>query len=347
MGHDHHHDHTVSSLNKAFILGITLNVAFVVVEFAVGLYYGSMGLLSDAGHNLSDVASLLLAMLAFRLAQAHATPRYTYGYKKSTVLISLLNSVILLIAVGVIVAESIGRMMHPAPIEGGAIAWTAGVGVAINGFTAWLFMKDKDKDLNVKGAYLHMAADALVSVGVLVSGLVISWTGWTIVDPIVGLVVAAVIVASVWSLTRASLRLSLDGVPGGIRVDELERMMTAVPGVEAVHHIHVWAISTTENALTAHVVLTDLPRLEAVKRELKTRLDGRAPCDARIRIGRRELLRFQRLTDSQTALPFKSPASHSQNKIRPEKGRIFHVSFEVPERHPPKGYASGCRAISE
>ncbi|WP_302281851.1 cation diffusion facilitator family transporter [Alistipes finegoldii] len=274
MGHDHHHDHTVSSLNKAFIFGITLNVAFVVVEFAVGLYYGSMGLLSDAGHNLSDVASLLLAMLAFRLAQAHATPRYTYGYKKSTVLISLLNSVILLIAVGVIVAESIGRMMHPAPIEGGAIAWTAGVGVAINGFTAWLFMKDKDKDLNVKGAYLHMAADALVSVGVLVSGLVISWTGWTVVDPIVGLVVAAVIVASVWSLTRASLRLSLDGVPDGIRVDELERMMTAVPGVEAVHHIHVWAISTTENALTAHVVLTDLPRLEAVKRELKTRLDG-------------------------------------------------------------------------
>ena len=180
----------------------------------------------------------------------------------------------LLIAVGVIVAESIGRMMHPAPIEGSAIAWTAGVGVAINGFTAWLFMKDKDKDLNVKGAYLHMAADALVSVGVLVSGLVISWTGWTVVDPIVGLVVAAVIVASVWSLTRASLRLSLDGVPDGIRVDELERMMTAVPGVEAVHHIHVWAISTTENALTAHVVLTDLPRLEAVKRELKTRLDG-------------------------------------------------------------------------
>ena len=206
MAHEHHHhDHTVTSLNKAFILGIVLNVAFVVVEFAVGLYYGSMGLLSDAGHNLSDVASLLLAMLAFRLAQAHATPRYTYGYKKSTVLISLLNSVILLVAVGVIVAESVGRMLHPAPVEGGAIAWTAGVGVVINGFTAWLFMKDKDKDLNVKGAYLHMAADALVSVGVLVSGVVISWTGWTIVDPVVGLVVAAVIVVSVWSLTPASV----------------------------------------------------------------------------------------------------------------------------------------------
>lgn len=270
MTHEHHHhDHTVTSLNKAFIWGIALNVGFVVVEFAVGLCYGSMGLLSDAGHNLSDVASLLLAMLAFRLAQARATPKYTYGYKKSTVLISLLNSVILLIAVGVIVAESIGRMLHPEPVVGGAIAWTAGIGVAINGFTAWLFMKDKDRDLNVKGAYLHMAADALVSVGVLVSGLVISWTGWTVVDPIVGLAVAGVIVASVWSLTRDSLRLSLDGVPGGIDIAEIERKMEAVPGVRAVHHIHVWAISTTENALTAHVVLDSLSRMEEVKHALK------------------------------------------------------------------------------
>ena len=270
MTHEHHHhDHTVTSLNKAFIWGIALNVGFVVVEFAVGLCYGSMGLLSDAGHNLSDVARLLLAMLAFRLAQARATPKYTYGYKKSTVLISLLNSVILLIAVGVIVAESIGRMLHPEPVVGGAIAWTAGVGVAINGFTAWLFMKDKDRDLNVKGAYLHMAADALVSVGVLVSGLVISWTGWTVVDPIVGLAVAGVIVASVWSLTRDSLRLSLDGVPDGIDIAEIERKMEAVPGVRAVHHIHVWAISTTENALTAHVVLDSLSRMEEVKHALK------------------------------------------------------------------------------
>ena len=268
-GLHHHHEHRITSLNRAFLVGIVLNVGFVVVEFAVGLFYGSMGLLSDAGHNLSDVAGLLLAMLAFRLAQARATPKYTYGYKKSTVLISLLNSVILLIAVGVIVAESIGRMLHPEPVVGGAIAWTAGVGVAINGFTAWLFMKDKDRDLNVKGAYLHMAADALVSVGVLVSGLVISWTGWTVVDPIVGLAVAGVIVASVWSLTRDSLRLSLDGVPGGIDIAEIERKMETVPGVRAVHHIHVWAISTTENALTAHVVLDSLSRMEEVKHALK------------------------------------------------------------------------------
>ena len=273
MTHEHHHHkHTVTSLNKAFILGIALNVAFVVVEFAVGLSYGSMGLLSDAGHNLSDVASLLLAMLAFRLAQAQATPRYTYGYKKSTVLISLLNSVILLIAVGVIVAESIGRMLHPAPVEGGAIAWTAGVGVAINGFTAWLFMKDKDRDLNVRGAYLHMAADALVSVGVMVSGAVMMATGWYLIDPLVGLLVAAVIVWSTWGLLRDSLRLSLDGVPAGIDYDEVFRTVASQPGVSGVHHLHVWALSTTENALTAHVAVHDLQRMPQLKEALRARL---------------------------------------------------------------------------
>lgn len=270
----HHHTLQVDSLNRAFVAGIVLNVLFVVVEAAVGLWSDSMGLLSDAGHNLSDVASLLLALLAFRLAQARATTRYTYGYKKSTVLISLLNSVILLVAVGVIVAESIGRMLHPAPVEGAAIAWTAGVGVLVNGFTAWLFMRDKERDLNVKGAYLHMAADALVSIGVVVSGVVISWTGWTIIDPIVGLVVAAIIVASVWSLTRDSLRLSLDGVPAGVDPERVAREMEQVEGVRAVHHIHIWAISTTENALTAHVVLERLSEMERVKRTLKERLRG-------------------------------------------------------------------------
>lgn len=269
--HDHHsHGHEpLASLDRAFLVGIGLNAAFVVAEFAVGLWSGSMGLLSDAGHNLSDVAGLLLALLAFRLARVPARPRYTYGYKKSTVLISLLNSAILLLAVGVIVAESIARMRRPEPVAGGAIAWTAAVGVVINGFTAWLFLKDKEHDLNVKGAYLHMAADALVSVGVLVSGALISWTGWTLVDPIVGLVVAGVIVASVWSLLRDSLRLSLDGVPAGIDVGTVRARMEAAPGVASVHHIHVWAISTTENALTAHVVLCDGADAAQVKRQLR------------------------------------------------------------------------------
>lgn len=267
-GHLHRH-HRISSLNRAFLIGIALNVSFVAVEFFAGLWYGSMGLLSDAGHNLSDVASLLLAMLAFRLAQAQPTARYTYGYKKSTVLISLFNSLILLIAVGVIIAESVRRMVHPQPIPGGVIVWTAGIGVLVNGFTAWLFMKDRRRDLNVRGAYLHMIADALVSVGVVISGVVIMHTGWTVIDPIVGLLVAVVIVASAWSLTRDSLRLSLDGVPAGIDVADLERRMTAVEGVEAVHHIHVWALSTTENALTAHVVLSDPCLLVCVKPKLR------------------------------------------------------------------------------
>lgn len=260
------------SLTRAFRWGIGLNAAFVVVEFVAGFVYDSMGLISDAGHNLSDVAGLLLALLAFRLSRVRTTPRYTYGYRKSTVLIALFNSVILLVAVGMIVAESIGRMLHPAPVAGGAVAWTAGIGVAVNGFTAWLFLKDKERDLNIRGAYLHMAADALVSVGVLVSGVVILHTGWTIVDPIVALVVAAAIVASVWSLTRDSLRLSLDGVPAGIDPERIVASMQRDPGVAAVHHVHVWAISTTENALTAHVVLLRVEEMEAVKVRLKAAL---------------------------------------------------------------------------
>ena len=273
-GLHHHHEHRITSLNRAFLVGIVLNVGFVVVEFAVGLFYGSMGLLSDAGHNLSDVAGLLLAMLAFRLAQAHATPRYTYGYKKSTVLISLLNSVILLIAVGVIVAESIGRMLHPEPIAGGAIAWTAGVGVVVNGFTAWLFMKDKERDLNVKGAYLHMAADALVSIGVLVSGVVISWTGWTVVDPVVGLAVAGV--------NRRRARGGGDdlrgGGPGG----------ASYPYLGDEHHRE-----RPHGACRAGG-----PRPAGggeTAAQGAARRGGHSPCDARIRVGGGPLLRSVRL----------------------------------------------------
>ncbi len=275
MTHRFHHagpDGSVRSLNRAFVGGIALNVAFVAFEAAMGFLYDSVGLLSDAGHNLTDVAGLLLALAAFRLERVHAAPRYTYGYRKSTVLISLLNSLLLLLAVGVIVAEAIRRLIRPEPVEGGVIVWTAGAGIAVNGLTAWLFMKDKKRDLNVRGAFLHMVADALVSVGVLVSGLVIGWTGWTIVDPVVGLVVAGVIVGSVWSLLRDSLRLSLDGVPRGIDPGELTRRMLAAEGVLEVHHLHVWAISTTQNALTAHVVIASMAEAAAVKAALRERL---------------------------------------------------------------------------
>ncbi len=273
-----HHSHPtgphgpIRTLNRAFIWGIALNVAFVAFEAAMGFLHDSVGLLSDAGHNLTDVAGLLLALAAFRLERVHAAPRYTYGYRKSTVLISLLNSLLLLLAVGVIVAEAIRRLIRPEPVAGEVIVWTAGAGIVVNGLTAWLFMKDKKRDLNVRGAFLHMVADALVSVGVLVSGLVIGWTGWTIVDPVVGLVVAGVIVGSVWSLLRDSLRLSLDGVPRGIDPKELTRRMLAAEGVLEVHHLHVWAISTTQNALTAHVVIASMAEASTVKTALRDRM---------------------------------------------------------------------------
>ncbi len=273
--HEHHHDHhhEITSLNKAFIIGISLNLVFVVAEFLAGFWYNSLGLLSDAGHNLGDVASLVLAMLAFRLAKVQPTSRYTYGYKKSTVLVSLLNAVILLVAVGIIIGESVGKLFHPQPVEGDAIAWVAGIGVVINAVTAWLFMKDKDKDLNVKGAYLHMAADALVSVGVVVSGLVIARTGWYVIDPVIGLLIALIIIYSTWGLLRDSLRLSLDGVPMGTDIGKVENAIRKVPGVQDVHHLHIWAISTTETALTAHIVIKDTNQMETVKHEIKQELE--------------------------------------------------------------------------
>ena len=273
--HSHQHSHTINaeSLNKAFIIGIVLNLAFVVIEFAAGFWFDSLALLSDAGHNLSDVVSLVLALLAFRLAKVKANERYTYGYKKSTILVSLLNAVILLVAVGAIVIESIHKLSNPAVVPGGAIAWVAGVGVLINAFTAFLFMKDKEKDLNVKGAYLHMAADALVSVGVLVAGIVISRTGWYIIDPIIGLIVAVVILISTWNLLHDSLRLTLDGVPTSIDSQKVVKAIRALPCVDDVHHIHIWAISTTENALTAHIVLKQPEGMQEVKHLIRHRLE--------------------------------------------------------------------------
>lgn len=277
MSHEHSHQHShainAESLNKAFIIGIVLNLAFVVIEFAAGFWFDSLALLSDAGHNLSDVVSLVLALLAFRLAKVKANERYTYGYKKSTILVSLLNAVILLVAVGAIVIESIHKLNNPAVVPGGAIAWVAGVGVLINAFTAFLFMKDKEKDLNVKGAYLHMAADALVSVGVLVAGIVISRTGWYIIDPIIGLIVAVVILISAWNLLHDSLRLTLDGVPTSIDSQKVVKAIRALPGVDDVHHIHIWAISTTENALTAHIVLKQPEGMQEVKHLIRHRLE--------------------------------------------------------------------------
>ena len=277
MEHHHHHEHTppTESLNGVFIVSIVLNLLFVLAEAGVGWYENSLGLLSDAGHNLGDVFSLLLALLAFRLSKMHGTKRYTYGYKKSTVLVSLLNAIILLVAVGAIVIESIRKFGDPVPVNGAAVSWTAGAGILVNGFTAWLLMRSRKNDLNVHGAFLHMAADTLVSVGVVVSGAVMAATGWFVIDPIVSLLIAAVILVSTWRLLAESLRLSLDGIPGNIDTGRIAAILEGDPRVREVHHVHIWAISTTDVALTAHLVLNRLEDMESVKREIREQL-GRA-----------------------------------------------------------------------
>ena len=279
MAHEHHHHHhhhdaaDLQSLKGVYTVSIILNLAFVLIEAGVGLWGNSLGLLSDAGHNLSDVFSLLLAMVALRLAATRSTKKMTYGYRKGSVLISLLNAIILLIAVGAIIVESIHKFREPADVNGGAVAWTAGAGILVNGLTAFLLMKHRKNDLNAKGAFLHMAADTLVSVGVLVSGVVISFTGWNFIDPIIGIVVAIIILAGTWELLSESLRLSVDAVPEGIDSDEIMEHMKEVPGVQDIHHVHIWPISTTETALTAHAVIAGGTEPEsavaAIKEELR------------------------------------------------------------------------------
>ncbi len=270
-GHHHHHHAEVNSsnLNKAFMWGIGLNTAFVIIEFIIGFLSNSVGLISDAGHNLSDVASLILALMAFRVAKIHSNNKYTYGYKKMTIHVSLINAVILLVAVAFIIIESIHKLFVIEVVEGKMISITAAIGVLVNGLTAWLFMKDKEKDLNVKGAYLHMAADALVSIGVVVSGVIIMLTGMYWIDGIIGLIVAAIIVFSTLDLLKNSTRLALDGVPQGIDIDEITAGIKQIENVKDIHHIHVWAISTTENSLTAHIKIDNINDWEQTKRKIK------------------------------------------------------------------------------
>lgn len=271
MEHHHHHEsHAVTdSLYKIFIVCIALNLLFVFIEAIVGFVYNSLGLLSDAGHNLSDVFSLMLALIAFRLARHPASLHFTYGYKKATILISLLNAVILLVAVGAIVIESVYRLRNATDVSGEAIGWTAGAGIVINGLTTWLLMKDRKADLNVNGAFLHMLMDTLVSVGVVVSGVIISFTDWVWIDSAVSIVIAVIILVSTYRLLKESLFLSLDAVPEGVDMEKLKHDISETSGVAGWHHLHVWAISTTENAATLHVVLGDLSAMERVKTELK------------------------------------------------------------------------------
>jgi cobalt-zinc-cadmium efflux system protein len=275
-GH-HHHDHApkLDHLNSAFIWGIVLNSVFVVVEAITGFVTHSLSLLTDAGHNLSDVASLALALLAFKLTKVSANSKYTYGYKRSTIIVSFFNAVILFVAVGFIIYEAVMRFMTPETVSGGTMAWVAFIGIGINAFTAWLFVKDKDTDLNVKGAYLHMAVDAIVSLGVVISGIIIYFTKLYWIDSVVSLIIGFVILRGTWSLLTASLRLEMDGVPAEMDLDKIKAELKKAKGVVDVHHMHVWALSTTENALTAHLVINpdSMGDFDNIKHDLRHRLE--------------------------------------------------------------------------
>lgn len=262
--HDHSHDHhhhthalNITQVNKALIAGIILNIVFVVVEFSAGFLSNSLALVSDAGHNLSDVASLALALLAFKLLKIKATEKFTYGYRKASILISLLNAVILLIAVGSIGYESVQRFMNPKPIETNVVIYVAAIGIVINFISALFFFRDREKDLNLRGAYLHLMVDALVSVGVVIAGIIMTYTAWLWIDPLISLLIMIVILASTWNLLRDSLSLSLDAVPTDIKIETIRQAALKLSGVKDIHHIHVWAMSTAENALTAHLVISD------------------------------------------------------------------------------------------
>ncbi len=274
--HHHHHDHApkLTHLTRAFVIGIILNAAFVVAEVVGGFYTHSLSLLTDAGHNLSDVASLALALLAFKLSGVAKNSKYTYGYKRSTIVVSLLNAIILLAAVVLIAYEAAMRFMHPEPVAGATIAWIAAAGILVNGITAWLFTQGKEKDLNVRGAYLHMAIDAVVSFGVVISGVVIYFTRWFWVDSVVSLIIVFVIIGGTWSLLKDSLRLSLDGIPKELNLEKVKAAILKTKGILDVHHVHIWALSTTENALTAHLVIdqTAVTSFSHIKEDLRHEL---------------------------------------------------------------------------
>lgn len=283
--HHHHHHHTHvspsdSRQQKIYLFAIILNLLFVFAEAGIGLFGNSLGLLADAGHNLGDVFSLLLALIAVRLAATHGTKRFTYGYRKSSILIAFLNAIILLVAVGGIVVESIDKIRdffavngQQPTVNGELITWTAAIGILINGFTAWMLSRGQH-DINSRGAYLHMLADTLVSVGVVISGIIITYTGWSLIDPIISLVIAAVILISTWNLLMESGRMSIDAVPEGTNPDEIHSLISDVDGVSDVHHLHIWAISTSEVALTAHVVIEDKNTMESTVEEIKSLLSS-------------------------------------------------------------------------
>ena len=254
--HEHSHAHGLD-FTRAFAVGIALNVGFVIIETVFGFAANSMALLADAGHNLSDVLGLVVAWAGGMMARRSASPRFTYGLKKASILSALINSLFLLVAVGAIGAEAVRRLFHPSPTQGMVVIVVAAIGILVNGLTAFLFARGREHDINIQGAFLHMASDAMVSLAVVFAGFVILWTGQQWVDPVMSLAVAVVILWGSVGLIKESVGMSLMAVPRGIDPDAVESALGALAGVEEVHDLHIWPLSTTETALTAHVVLPE------------------------------------------------------------------------------------------
>lgn len=255
--HHHHHHHTPANFNFAFAIAVILNLAFTLIETGYGLYAHSMGLLADAAHNFGDVLSLLMTWAANILLMRAATEKYSYGYKKTTILSALANALILVFISGIILYESFNKLFHPVSVHEMIIIVVALIGIAINGSTALLFLKGSEEDINIKSAFLHLAYDALISVGVVLAGVIILFTNWLWLDPLAGIIIVLVILLGTSGLLRDSVNLILGAVPRGVNQQGVRNYLSQLPGVVAIHDLHIWGLSTRENALTAHLIMPD------------------------------------------------------------------------------------------